>query len=54
MLTVLVFSGLNIKWVFVGAGLFFIAVDCLVFYDIVRGRKGTPVDRFVQWLTEKS
>ena len=54
MLTVLVFSGLNITWVFVGAGLFFLAVDCIVFYDIVRGRKGTPVDRFVQWLTEKS
>jgi len=54
VLAVLVFSGLSITWVFAGTGLFFFAVDCIVFYDIVRGRKGTPVDRFVRWLTEKS
>lgn len=54
VLTVLVFSGLNITWVFAGAGIFFFVVDCIVFYDIVHGRKGTPVDRFVRWLTERS
>lgn len=53
ILAILVFSGLNITWVFAGAALLLFAVDCVSFYGIIFG-KTTFVERLIKWLSDNN
>jgi len=52
ILAILIFSGLNIEWVFGGAILCLFAFDTMVFCNIITG-KPKFIDKVITWLDEK-
>lgn len=53
ILGILIFSGLNIEWIFGGAVLFLFVFDVLVFCNIITG-KPKFIDKLINWIDEKN
>lgn len=52
ILGILIFSGLNIEWIFGGVVFFLFVFDVLVFCNIITG-KPKFIDKLINWIDEK-
>lgn len=53
ILGILIFSGLNLEWIFGGAILFLFIFDVLVFCNVITG-KPKFIDKLIEWIDEKN